>query len=393
MMPCTSPRKSSQTGFTLVEMLIGMTMTAAVMGAGFSLFRSQSRVFDTNQQRYDMMQNSRGALEEAQRVIRTMGAGVPNSQPVLVYGDNNVLAFNSDFVEQDTVDTRWAAYFNAETVTAETISWDVSAATTLPTTTYTYPTSNFLLGSGDPSPAETYTFYFQADGSTSRTDDYILWQKVNNGTPQIVARNILAHPNGRPFFEYLQRRATATGDTLIFEPAGNLPLIRTVVTASTVDTAGATRPDSIRGVRLNMRFTNGQTGAAERFRDVQTTIPVPNNGIPMPTVCGRNPLAPPSLTVVDTALGSGKIWLTWSRSLDQDGGEQDVLQYILYRKAQGATSWADPLIIVRRVASQASYTQMISGNTPGSPYTFGVSAQDCTPNESSITTLNVTPSP
>ena len=392
-MRTSSLRQSDRTGFTLVEMLIGMTMTAAVMGAGFSLFRSQSRVFDTNQQRYDMMQNSRSTLEEAQRVIRTMGAGVPNGQPVLVYGDANVLAFNTDYIEQDTVDTRWAAYFNAEAPTVETISWDVSAASTIPTTSYTYPTANFLLGSGDPSPAETYSFYFQPDASTARTDDYLLWQQVNGGTPQIVARNILAHPSGKPFFQYLQRQQTATGDTLIFEPTSNLPLKRTVVTSSTVDTAGATRPDSIRAVRLNLRFTNGQTGAAERFRDVQTTIQVPNNGIPLPTVCGRNPLAPPAFTVVDTALGSGKLWLTWTKSTDQDAGEQDVLQYIVYRKLQGATSWADPLVIVRRVANQASYTLMIAGNTPGTPYTFGVSAQDCTPNESTITTLNVTPSP
>ncbi len=393
MMSTSSQRRSPRAGFTLVELLIGMTMSAAVIGAGFSLFRSQSRVFDTNQQRYDMMQNSRGALEDAERVIRTMGAGVPNSQPVLVYGDNNVLAFNTDFIEQDTVDTRWAAYFNAQAVTAETISWDVSAAATIPTTSYTYPSQNFLLGSGDPSPAETYTFYFQADGSTSRSDDYILYQQVNSGTPQIVARNILAHPNGKPFFEYLQRRQTTTGDTLIFVPNGNLPLKRTVVTSSTTDTAGATRPDSVRGVRLNIRFTNGQTGAAERFRDVQTTVQVPNNGIPLPTVCGRNPLPSPSFTVVDTVPGSGKLWFTWTKSTDQDAGEQDVLQYILYRKLNGATSWADPLLIVKRTANQASYTQLISGNTPGTAYTFGVSAQDCTPNESTITTVNVTASP
>ena len=393
MMQIRTLRQTKRAGFTLVELLIGMTMSAAVMGAAFSLFRSQSRVFDTNQQRYDMMQNSRGALEDAERVIRTMGAGVPNSQPVLVYGDNNVLAFNTDFIEQDTVDTRWAAYFNAEAVTSETISWDVAAAAAIPTTSYTYPTQNFLLGSGDPSPAETYTFYFQSDASTSRSDDYILYQQTNNGTAQIVARNILAHPNGKPFFEYLQRRSTSTGDTLIVEPSGNLPLKRTVVTSSTTDTAGATRPDSIRGVRLNVRFTNGQTGAAERFRDVQTTIQVPNNGIPLPTVCGRNPLAPTSLSVVDTAWGSGKLWLTWARSTDQDAGEQDVLQYILYRKLQGATNWADPLLIVKRTANQTTYTQMIAGNTPGSAYTFGVSAQDCTPNESTILTLNVTPQP
>ena len=386
-------RAAARTGFTLVEMLIGMTMTAAVMGAGFSLFRSQSRFFDTNQQRYDMMQNSRGALEEAQRVIRTMGAGVPNTQPVLVYGDGNVLAFNSDFIEQDTVDTRWAAYFNAEAPTAETISWNVSNVATIPGTSYSYPPANFLLGSGDPSPAETYTFSFSADTSTARTDDYVLWQQVNAGTPVIVARNILAHPSGRPFLEYFAKRTLSTGDTLIRVDNSLLPLKRTIVTSSTVDTAGATRPDSVRAVRMNLRFTNGQTGTAERFRDVQTMVQVPNNGIPLPTVCGRNPLAPTSFTAVDAPAGSGKLQITWSKSVDQDAGEQDVLQYILYRKLQGATTWADPLIIVRRTANQATYTQLIAGNTIGTAYTFGVSAQDCTPNESSITTLNVTPGP
>ena len=392
-MPSSSRRHDGRTGFTLVELLIGMVMTAVVMGAGFSLFRSQSRFFDTNQQRYDMMQNSRAALEESARVIRTMGAGVPGSQPVLVYGDNNTLALNTDYIENDTVSTRWAAYFNAQTPVAETIAWDVSAATVIPGTSYTYPPMNFILGSGSPSPAETYIFYFASDSSTARTDDYILWQRVNNGTPTMVARNILAHPSGRPFFQYLAERNLSTGDTLILEPTANLPLERTVVTSTTTDTAAATRPDSVRAIRLNLRFTNGQTGTAERFRDVQTTIQVPNNGMPMPTVCGRNPLPPTSFTAVDTAAGSGKLWFTWGRSTDQDAGEMDVLQYILYRKLQGATTWSDPLIIVRRIAGQATYTQMIAGNTPGVAYTFGVSAQDCTPNESTITTLNVTPSP
>ena len=260
---------------------------------------------------------------------------------------------------------------------------------------YTYPPANFVLGSGDPSPAETYIFSFSADSSTARTDDYILWQRVNNGTPAVVARNILPHPNGQPFFQYLQKRTLVSGDTLLFVDSGNLPLERRVLTSgiTSTDSANYLRPDSVRAVRMNMRFTNGQTGADERFRDVQTTVQVPNNGIPIPNVCGRSPLAPTLLTVADTVPGSGRLWFTWNNSVDQDAGEQDVLQYILYRKAQGATSWADPLLVVKRTAGQVTYKAQISGNTPGTAYTFGISAQDCTPTESSITTLNVTPSP
>jgi type II secretory pathway pseudopilin PulG len=387
--------RHNERGFTLVELLIAMTLTVAVMGVAFSLFRSQSHFFGTDQQRYDEMQNARAALEGAQRVIRTMGAGVPNSQPVLVYADNNALAFNTDYVEQDTVDTRWAAYFNAEAPLAETFAWDVANATVIPTTAYTYPTQNYTLGSGDPSPAETEMLYFSPDSSTARSDDYILWQRVNAGTPVLVARNILPHPNGKPFFQYLQRRTLASGDTLIIEPTANLPLERRVLIAglSSTDSANYVRPDSVRAVQINIRFTNGESGSLERFRDVQTTIQTPNNGIPQPTVCGRPPLAPASFTVVDTIPGSGRLWFTWARSVDQDAGEQDVLQYILYRKLQAGATWASPLIVVRRISGQTSYSTEIAGNTPGTAYTFGVSAQDCTPSESTITTLNVTPSP
>ena len=381
-------------GFTLMELLIAIVMTSAVMGAGFALFRSQARFYGSNSQRYDMMQNARGTLEEAGRVIRTMGAGVPNTQPVLVYGDNNVLAFNTDYIERDTADTRWAAYFNPQTPTAETIAWDVSNASLIPGTAYTYPSKTYTLGSGDPSPAETYIFFFSADSSTSRSDDYILWQRVNNGTPAVVARNILAHSSGKPFFQYLQKQTLTTGDTMIIEPAGNLPLERRDLVAglSASDSAAYVRPDSIVAVRINVRFTNGATGSDERFRDVQDTYFLPNNGIVMPTVCGRQPLAPSAFSVVDTVPGSGQLWFTWSSSVDQDAGEQDVLQYIVYRKLQGATSWSDPLSVVKRIPGQSSYTLLVSGNTPGTGYTFGVAAQDCTPTESTITTLNVTTS-
>lgn len=393
MMSPSTTTSRARAGFTLVELLIAMTMTVAVMGAAYSLFHSQSTAFTTNQQRYDMLQNARGSLEEVTRVIRTMGSGTPNSQPVLVYGDNSVLAFNSDYTEQDTVDTRWAAYFNAQTPTTEVVAWNSSAATVIPTTNYSYPTTNFTLASGDQSPAETYIFYFSLDSSTTRTDDYILWRRVNAGTAQVVARNILAHPSGLPFFQYLQKRTLTTGDTLITEPAGNLPLKRQLLSGAlnATDTANFTRPDSVRAIRMNVRFTNGLSGTSERFRDVQTTIRVPNNGIPQPSVCGRAPVAPGTFTVSD--LGGGALTLSWARSTDQDAGEQDVLQYILYRKLNGATVWTDPLVVVKRVAAQTTYTQTITGNISGTAYTFGVSAQDCTPTESTITTLNVTPGP
>jgi hypothetical protein len=190
------------------------------------------------------------------------------------------------------------------------------------------------------------------------------------------------------------QRTLVSGDTLLSAPNAIIPLIRKPLVAgiSSADSADYVRPDSVRAVRLNFRLTNGRTGAAERFRDVTTTIEVPNNGIPLPTVCGRAPLMPGSLTVVDTIPGSGRLWFTWTKSSDQDTGEDDVLQYILYRRPQAAATWADPLVVVRSEQNKASYEVEISDNVPGTAYTFGIAAQDCTPSQSSIRSLNVTPS-
>jgi type II secretory pathway pseudopilin PulG len=381
-------------GVTMIELLITMTMLLAITGAAWSLFRSQSASFRGNTERYDMMQNARGALDQSQRVIRTMGAGVVNDQPVLVYGSNTVLAFNSDYVERDTVDMRWAAYFDPDVPSGEATTWDASTAAVIPNSSpaYTYPDTTYRLGNGAPSPAETHILYFALDGSTPRGDDYVLWQQINNGTPEIVARNILPHPSGKPFFEYLLRRTLPTGDTLMIASGALVPLIRQSLAGATsaTDSANRVRPDSVRAVRINLRVTNGQAGTAERFRDVSTTIETPNNGVAMPNICGRAPYNPGSLTVTDTIPGSGRVWLDWTASVDQGAGEQDVRQYILWRRPQAATTWSDPLVVLRAESGQATYSAEISGNIPGTSYTFGVAAQDCTPAMSSMTTANHT---
>ncbi len=397
MPPTRAPiARRPRAGFSMVELLIVMIMMAALSGAVASLFRSQSRSFIANEARYDMAQNGRGAVEESERVIRTMGAGTPEGQPVLVYGAASVLAFNTDYVEADTTSMRWAAYFDPDVPSGETEAWSASNASVIPNSApaYTYPGSTYLLGNGSVSPAETYIFYFSSDATTSRSDDYVLYQQVNDGTPTIVARNILASGDGRPFFEYLMERTLSTGDTLITVQSADLPLIRRVLTAglTSSDSQAYVRPDSVRAVRLNFRLTNGKTGSDERFRDMSTTVQVPNNGIPLPTVCGRAPLSPASLTAVDTIPGSGVIWLTWPASVDQDAGEHDVLQYILYRRLATSTVWSDPLEVVRVVSGQATYTVQISDNVPGTAYTFGVEAQDCTPSVSTVTSQNITAS-
>ncbi len=396
-MPHSIPSRSRSTaGFSMIELLIAMTMLLAITGATYSLFRSQSQAFRGNTDRYDLVQNVRNALESSERVIRTMGAGVAAEQPMLVYGSNNVLAFNADFVERDTTDMRWATYWNPDAPLAETLVWPVAAAGAIPnsTPTYTYPALTYQLASGAPSPAETYIFWFDPDTDTPRADDFVLRQRVNDGTPEIVARGLLAHPNGRPFFEYLLHRTLNTGDTLLIASGGLLPLIRQPLIAgiSAADSSTRVRPDSVRAVRMHFRVSNGRTGSEERYRDVSTTVETPNNGVPMPVICGRPPLPVQSFMAVDTALGSGRVWLDWTSSIDQDGAEIDVRQYVIWRRLATQPNWAEPLLIVKAEPGQVGYTTEISDNTPGTAYVFGIAAQDCTPAFSTISSLALTTS-
>lgn len=390
------PRTRAIGGFTLIELLIAMTMLLAITGAAYSLFRSQTTSFQKNTERYDLTQNVRNALESAGRVVRTMGAGVAPGQPMLVYGANTVLTFNSDHVERDTVDMRWAAYWNPDAPLAETVAWPVVGATVLPNSSpsFTYPDSTYRMGNGALSPAETYILWFALDTDTPRADDFVLRQRVNAGTPEILARGILPHPNGRPFFEYLLHRVLPGGDTLLVANAGLLPLIRRPLIAgiSTADSAARVRPDSVRAVRLHLRVTNGLAGAEERFRDVSTTIDVPNNGIAQATICGRPPLPPAAFGVTDSIPGSGTVWLTWTPSVDEAAGEQDVRQYVVWRRLATQPAWAEPLLILKATPGTAAYTSEVSGNLAGTAYVFGVASQDCTPNFSTIQTVALTTS-
>lgn len=384
--------RSRQGGFSLPELLVTVTVFSIIMGAAVAFFRSQNNTFAKTSLRLDILQNARFSISQVDRLLRTMGSGTVGLQPMLVYGGNDVIAFNTDYVENDTTDFRWAVNYNPAVPDNQAFAWDVAAAATLPNTAFTYPSTTYRLANGALAPAETIIFYLQLDISTSRTDDYVLYQQVNNTAPEVVARNILQYP-GRPFFEYLLKRRLMTGDTLIPTPSGLLPLIkRPVFTAlNATDSANYARPDSIGGVRFNLRITNGLLGTEERKRDVLTTIKIPNNGLPQPNVCGRSPFpANNFIAMADPdplAVGSGRMIIEWTPSVDQDGGEADVWQYLIYRRETLlALPWGEPLINIKR-DTVATYSVTLGGQSTGISYDFAIAAQDCTPNQSALTTF------
>jgi prepilin-type N-terminal cleavage/methylation domain-containing protein len=387
------PRPAPVRGFTLLELLVVIIVMVGVMTATVGFLRSQNQSFLNGSRRLDAIQNARFAVSQVERELRTLGAGVTGQQPMLVYGGNDVVAFNTDYVENDTTNFRWAVYFNPLLPSATVEAWRVTDAALIPNTTYTYPPINYLQSNGAISPAETHIFWMSPDSSTARTDDYVLYERVNSGSAEVVSRNILQMP-GRPFFEYfLARRLTTGADTMLVTPSALLPLKRLPLTTgmTSADSANAVRPDSIKAIRINIRITNGLSGADERTRDYSSMVALPNNGMIMASICGRTPFGVASLTATpDTVAGSGRVRLDFGASPDQESGEGDVWQYIVYRRVNGATLWEDPLMNLAKTTGATTYSVWIGGNTPGTVYNFGLSAQDCTPAVSTITSVTVT---
>ena len=115
MMPHTSSRRA---GFTLPEVMVTLVILSFIMAAAVGVFRSQNQAFIKGSQRMDALQNERYAVGTVERVLRTLGTGVSGAQPMLIYGGNDVVAFNTDYAENDTTASRWAVSFNPDADTA-----------------------------------------------------------------------------------------------------------------------------------------------------------------------------------------------------------------------------------------------------------------------------------
>ncbi len=392
---------SKRAGFTLVEVMIAMVVLGFVMGAAISVFRSQSTNFRVGGQRLELEQNLRYAVGTLDRVIRTAGAGTIASQPMFVYGDTVTIAVNADYT--DSVTPTNAVYYNPDAPPGSFTALPVGFAYILPNTTFTYPSMTYLDPvNGTPGAAETIVIYFRSDSSTADPNDFVMMMRVNALPAELIARNVYKIPN-TPFLRYYVHRTTlavppATRDSNIVCPSAScVGSIRHTVALhnSAADTNGtlSALADSVKAVQINLRVTNGLTGADQRFRDVSSISRLPNNGLIQLRTCGAVPILAGPLT----ALGSPSTgtWpqpgdtLRWAPSADETGGERDIQNYNIYRRIPPATNWD---IVSSMPANQPSYTYFDGNVVVGTTYDYAVGASDCTPNESSlIVATSVTP--
>ena len=107
-------------------------------------------------------------------------------------------------------------------------------------------------------------------------------------------------------------------------------------------------------------------------------LSLPNSGIARLQSCGAVPLLGTALVAVSGGwVGAETIDLTWLAALDETGGEQDVLRYVIWRRLAGAPSWGDPYRSIP--AGNANYLFSDSSVQVGETWEYQISAQDCTP--------------
>jgi len=364
-------------GMTLVEMMIAMVVFVIVLGAALAFLSRQSRAYRLGTERMEVLQNLRFAAGVLARDLRTAGANLPSQQPQIVYAGADVIAYNGDYTTNIAGDP-WAVYYDPDAPNGAVTALRTAQQITIPNTGTLYPTVNYEQA-GVNSPAELQIFYFAADGSTARTDDFILFRQVNNGAPEMVARNLLRTGN-TPFFQYFRLRTPNNAPAFIEQlPNGQVPVIHSApLHQSPADVSPSALADSLHGTVVSFTATNGLTGARERRRALSRLVRFPNAGMATRQTCGDGPILGVALnaTVVGGA-GSEAVRLTWNRAVDEGGGERDVERYVIWRRIAGAASWGDPYRSFP--AGSASYQWDDQVVDPATTYEYALAAQDCTP--------------
>jgi prepilin-type N-terminal cleavage/methylation domain-containing protein len=367
-------------GLTLIEMMIALMVFSVVLAGALAFLRAQGRSFSLGSQRVAMLQNSRFALDELEKDLRTSGAGAPDIQPPLVYLGPSVIAFNANYLTNTPGDV-FAVYYNPDAPTGSTDAVRKSGAFTIPLTAVVYPDTDYLEAGVINSSAETITFYFVIDSSTTRADDYILYRQINNLAPEVVSRNIL-QTTGVPFFQYYWQTVVAGVSTIQQVPNAGLPWRHTVpIHLAAADSGAAARIDSVRVVQVSLTVTNGLTGTAERKRAVSRFIRLPNVGLATKQTCGDPPILGGTFTAAWNGVDGDS--LRWTPAVDETGGERDVVRYVIWRKLVTDPTWGDPYVSIPPDGSNP-YIYTDRGVSSGAQYIYGLAAQDCTPKNSSI---------
>lgn len=361
-------------GFTLLELMISMTLTMMVFAVAVPFFRVQSNAVERNLGSGEASQNARFVQNAIDRELRL--AGGETGQPLIVQATPWAVSFNVDLVSRTAGDAN-AVYINPDADSLAVIAWTEARQAALPTGSKVYPARDYFDAAGNPSGAETITYFLLPDATSARVDMYTVWRRVNDRDSTLVARDIHVPADTGYFFRY--RRATASG-ALVSIPAASLPLYWD-------DTTGVA--DSIRVVDMRVSATY----ADERTGDVLTRTTMAstrllNAGLLRERTCGTSPLPARVVTATlqyDVDGNPAIVRIAWQASLEEAGGERDVSAYVVQRRLLSSTDWTT----LGNASANGDATYAFEDfDLAGGDRIYGVLAQDCSPANSPLETTS-----
>jgi len=370
----TTPRQ----GFTIIELLIAMSVTLVLIALAAPLYRAQTRAVGRTSGRTDAKRSSEFAADAVDQDLRNTGVGVFDGQPLVVRTAADAITFNANMVTARVADLV-AVFYDQDADSTALSSLSSATAVTLPNSSVTYPTTSYI------SNAETISYYAVADTATAPVAGasmYTLRRKVNRQAEEIVARNLMRY-TGQPIFRYFKRAANGVLSEI---PPGQLPLMHSVPKhGSAADSGSAALIDSVAIVRLNLISVYRDPRGGAVIDSLQRNVRLANQGLLQRSQCGEVPLVPgvPALASIVIS-GLNAVRLTWASSVDELSGERDVEMYAIYRRVFGTMDWNEPLANIPG-AGLATLNYTDSTVLPATRYEYAISALDCTPAPSALT--------
>jgi prepilin-type N-terminal cleavage/methylation domain-containing protein len=368
----SSTLKSDRSGFTLLEMVVAITVIGITLALTVPFFRNEVKAFTNIAGRDDAQQNARYGVAMIDRELRVAGVGVIDAQPLIVQAAPYAITFNVDLVSRIKADMG-AAYYDPDIDPAAAASLPQTTKITLPlSASVQYPDTSYNQSVGVPSEAETVSFWVAPDPDPSANGTYALFRRVN-AMPATVVAKALVLPTGEPAFRYF--KADTLGQ-LVEIPQASLPLYHSAkIHNSKADSAKSALTDSIRVVRVRITGQYTDPKGVKQPRPIETGVRIMNAGLLHFRTCGDPPILTSVITAVVTTVPSTKVTVSWIPSVDQSGGEKDIEQYAIYRRVSTATLFTEPIASIP--GGSASYSFTDTQVASGDKLIYGIAAIDC----------------
>lgn len=350
----------------MVEMIFAVSITVLVFSIAVPFFRAQTRAMDAGAGRLDAFQSARYAVARIEADLRL--AGGEEGQPVIVQAAPFALSFNANRQGITTTSDPNASTWDGTLDSLTTQSWLVSRATSLRTSSKTYPTTAYTNANGTTSQAETIQYFLHADTAGGLTNLYVLYRRVNDRDSTLVTRNLYVPGDSNFFFQYY--KTDASGNSAAIANA-DLPIYWD---------DSVSRADSLTAVavRATGRYWDARN-QANVYRHLYVTVQLRNAVRLLARSCGAVPATPDSLGVTVETAPAGQnldVRLDWSGVAGDSTTPRDVRQYVVYRRLSGATTWT---AIASRPAHRTSAYRYQDFALPvvAGTYEYGLAARDC----------------